>query len=209
MRIKLDIVALTETWLKEGDLDMKVIGDITPKGYVFHHIPRKARKGGGVAVLCREVFKLKTEPLCQAASFEALQILVTAESVCIRLVVLYRIPPSSQNGISKASFLNELEDLVEHLANSTGKLLILGDFNTHWDKQHDTETAKLSNLLKAFNLSQHVREQTHQAGHIIDLVISRDGDNLVSSCDVNSLISDHHAIHLNLACTKPHLSTAS
>ena len=45
----LDIVAISETWLKPGD-DW-IITEITPPGYSFHHIPRLHKTGGGVGLL--------------------------------------------------------------------------------------------------------------------------------------------------------------
>ena len=44
----LDILALTETWLASNDSDNRVIGNLTPPGYTFHHVPRSSGKGGGV-----------------------------------------------------------------------------------------------------------------------------------------------------------------
>ena len=41
-------------------------------------------------------------------------------------------------------------------------------------------------------------------GHTIDVVITRDDDNCVVSTSVDELISDHHAVHCSLLCSKPH-----
>ena len=39
---------------------------------------------------------------------------------------------------------------------------------------------------------------THVRGHTLDLVISRDSDNIVQNCEVGSFASDHNAITFNL-----------
>ena len=53
---------------------------------------------------------------------------------------------------------------------------------------------------------QCVTEPTHQDGHILDLVVIRQDDDLVKSVIVHSAISDHYAVHVDLNTTKPRLS---
>ena len=53
----MDIVVLTETWLTGIETNQVVIGNVTPPGYVFNHIPRTNRKGGGVAILSKSASK--------------------------------------------------------------------------------------------------------------------------------------------------------
>ena len=47
----LDFLALTETWLRSGDIDNYHIEEFCPTGYVFHHIPRSISRVGGVGLL--------------------------------------------------------------------------------------------------------------------------------------------------------------
>ena len=49
----IDLFALTDTWLRPGNIDCVEIGDLCPTGYDFIHIPRESR-GGGVALLLKE-----------------------------------------------------------------------------------------------------------------------------------------------------------
>ena len=49
----IDILLLTETWLKElGDEAQKA--EMTPAGYVLKSFPRKNRRGGGLAFLMKK-----------------------------------------------------------------------------------------------------------------------------------------------------------
>jgi exonuclease III len=200
----LDIVALTETWLSGNESDQRIIGQITPSGYIFHQIPRYGRKGGGVAIMCRDSFKVHVKPAFSASSFETMEVSITLQSATIRLIVVYRIPPNKDNKIKRRTFVQEFNDLLEKCSTEMGKLLIVSDFNVHWDNINDNESKKLHKLLDSYNLKQHIDESTHTKGHIIDWVISRTEDELVKKCTVDSLISDHHAIHIDLSCTKPH-----
>ena len=200
----IDIIALTETWLTGTESDQRIIGKLTPPGYSFHQVPRYGRTGGGVAVLCRDSFKIRVLPTYKASSFETMEIAITAVSVTIKLIVVYRIPPNRNNGIRKREFVQEFTDLLEKINTDAGKLLILGDFNVHWDNKNASETKAFQSLLDSYNLVQHIEESTHKKGHVLDWVISRPVDNLVKSCQVDSMISDHHAVHIDLACSRPH-----
>ena len=52
----------------------------------------------------------------------------------------------------------------------------------------DADTKSLSEILRSANLIQHVQRGTHRQDHILYLVITREGDNLVSgmsACEVS------------------------
>ena len=202
----LDLIALTETWLSSSDRDQRVIGEITPPGYVFHQVPRLGKKGGGVAVLIRDSFKVEMKPTFDAKSFECMELAITAASVSVKLIVVYRIPPNSKNGIKRNTFALEFSSMLEKISLEPGKLLLVGDFNIHWDNKDSSETKEIESLLVSHNLHQHVEESTHREGHILDWVISRKNEDLIPKCNVDSMISDHHAVHFDLLCSKPHPS---
>ena len=67
------------------------------------------------------------------------------------------------------------------------------------------DTARLQEILDAANLTQHVEGVTHIHGHCLDLVISREDDNLVSKTEISSLVSDHFAVHTQLSLKAPPL----
>ena len=94
---------------------------------------------------------------------------------------------------------------IDTLASQTGHLILLGDFNIHWDMN----TKKLVELLASSNLTQHVHESTHKLGHIIDLVITRSDDDLVNAIYVSSLFSDHHIVNISTTLTEPQVPSQS
>ena len=125
-------------------------------------------------------------------------------SFTFKIVIVYRIPPSASNGIKKCSFLQDFTDMLENVLPQNGRLIVLGDFNVHWDNKLSAETIELTSILNSFNLTQHVAEPTHIAGHILDLFITRESDDFVTSCQVSDFISDHNALLVNLSYGKPH-----
>lgn len=198
----LDIVSLTETWL--SDSDQITINELTPTGYQLHHVPRPKGRGGGVAVLAKDNIKIRVEEQLPAISFESIETLLSILSSTIRLITLYRIPPSARNKITRSMFVPELTALLDSAATKTGKLLIAGDFNIHYENSTDCEAKQLKRLFHSFGLIQHVETPTHTDGHMLDLICSRQQDNTVASCSVSELISDHHAVHADLKCARPH-----
>ena len=125
-------------------------------------------------------------------------------STSVRLVVIYKPPPSKKNKLNVTLFLEEFESFLEKLLTSTGPLMITGDFNFHLDVPSDCVAARFGRLLEAFNLIQHVNIATHQNGHILDLVITRASDDFLNNIRVSDpAISDHSAVHCQLSFRKP------
>ena len=74
-----------------------MITECSNHGYTLHHVPRNSGStGGGVGVLINDRVKLVTqlEIVNCAVSFESMEMIITIVSISIRLVVIYRMPPS-------------------------------------------------------------------------------------------------------------------
>ena len=194
-----DIVALTETWFRSGNLDQKAKGDITPSGYKLRCVSRVGKRGGGVAILFKETLTISENVDLSRPSLEALGVTVTHDATTIRLIVLYR-PPKAPRG---TDFFSDFAEIIDQYSLMSGQLLIVGDYNIHWDRVETPTTKRLVDLLDSTNLVQHVSEPTHRDGHIIDLVVTRQDDSIVQATSVLSMLSDHMAIHVHLNVSKP------
>ena len=62
-------------------------------------------------------------------SFELMEAVLTIYSVSLRLIVIYRMPPSEINGLKTGTFYEEFSEYLEKLSCASGKVIILGDFN--------------------------------------------------------------------------------
>ena len=157
----LDLLAVTETWLSErhGDDDLL---SICSAGYSGVHSPRPSgRRGGGVALIYRDSHRIQTIPVGFAsASFEYLVSLLQCNSISLRVVVVYR-PPSQSTKCSGDQVLAEFSDFLQLLTVTSGKLLIVGDFNIHVDVSSNSTASKFLSLLDSFGFSQHVGGPTH------------------------------------------------
>ena len=201
----LDILFLTETWLRSGNVDHAEISDLVPNGYSFQHIPRKTKhRGGGVGIIFKSELSIKIiKSSFLPTSFELLDCLITIHSCTIRSSLIYRVPPSQKNKIPQNQFLIEFSTYLESLSVTGSKLLILGDFNIPWDKLDDSERQQFHDLLVTCNLQQHINFVTHLGGRTLDYIISRSDDNLISHITQSDIIADHTAILARLKLTKP------
>ncbi|XP_030839545.1 uncharacterized protein LOC115923269 [Strongylocentrotus purpuratus] len=204
---QLHFFAVTETWLTNSDRDNRALADIrtTLPNFEFHHSPRLSGKGGGVGVLLHKGFKVSVNREFTFKSFEHIDLMLRSSgSTDLRLVVIYRPPSSARKRETLSTFFNELSTLVEVLCINHQRLLIVGDFNVHVDDPNNVDAQRFLSLLDVANLHNHIKSPTHSSGHTLDLVISRDSDDLVltSSTD-SSLPSDHRSAICGLSFARP------
>ena len=55
---KIDVITMTDTWLSSCDT-AACLDDIYPPGFSLFHCPRPSGRGGGVAFLVGETFKVE------------------------------------------------------------------------------------------------------------------------------------------------------
>lgn len=70
----------------------------------------------------------------------------------------------------------------------------MGDFNLHVNNSSNVHARQLLSLTESFGLEQHVSDAIHTGGHILDLVLSRSTEKLVTDCTVTDLVSDHFIV---------------
>jgi exonuclease III len=198
----LDIILLTECWLKSDDT--AVISQLENNGeYKFISKPRDHRMGGGIGCLFKSHYKIGKLETPDTTTFEHLALNLNINGNTLSMLIIYRPEPSSVNQYSLSNFFEEFTQLISHYHCKNHELLIVGDFNFHFNKPNQTHVKKLQEILDMFELKQHIHEPTHKAGNTLDLVISREGSNFLKSCSVDELLSDHCAILMEANLTKP------
>ena len=179
----LDVVAITETWLKAKETSA-ALADITPQGYSLIHKPRRGKQGGGVAIMTNNKFDVSSCKTLQYTSFESVGCKISAPLFSAHVVCIYRLIKYP------LFFFDQFQNLLENLSSSPGELIILGDFNLHLDiPSHHTEA--LTDILTSFRLLQHVNFPTHIHGHWLDLCITRSASQILSSIFPSDGLSDH------------------
>ena len=69
-----DILVLTETWLRPGNIDDIDVGPLCPTGYRFLHVPRSQGRGGGVGVLFKDSLDVNTSVTDSFETFEFMDV---------------------------------------------------------------------------------------------------------------------------------------
>ena len=196
LSLKLDIIALTETWIPEN-ADNVTKYDIVPHGFHVLHSHRPiGKQGGGISVISRNSIRLDAIKSPSHSSFESLTAKVFFSSHCLFLSVIYRLP---NIGI----FICELTSYLYFLYSLSSNFLLAGDFNTPNCTSHDNP---LSALLRELELVQHIDFSTHRLGNILDLIITpKPNSHLIREIGRKTFDFDHYLILCSLNLAPPPL----
>ena len=187
---QIDILAMTETWLSPCDT-AACLDDISPPGFSLFHCPRPSGRGGGVAFLVRETFKVEIIHTPKFMSFEVICILVKHSSITANFICIYH-PPGCAN-----MFFDEFPNFLENTLQFQDELYIFGDFNIHLDKP-SVNTTSFLDILDTFSLHQHVTFPTHIYGHWLDLFTTRSNCKHVKAVSSSDGVSDHLTVLIDL-----------
>lgn len=195
-----DIMAINETWLREGD---DGLAPVLP-GYRLRHTPRPkivhGGRGGGVGFYIKRGISARTcaHPV---SSVEQYWICLSVNSLKIVIGTAYR-PPWQDINI----FLDSLTDSCMAFS-PFDRIILLGDFNINLMDAKDNKSKLFSTFLDYSKLEQCIQDPTHFTSHsetLIDLICT---DAHVRNAKVNHIPElGNHAIvsvELNLKITKP------
>ena len=120
---RLDIFAITESWLNsENNVAIVEILN-TFSDFIVFQIPRPGNKGCGVAIFVCKVFNITKNLTLTFKSFEHIDITLTNKNFNLRLVVICRPPPSTKNKRTIAD-VSEFSKLKEELIVTDHYLLL-------------------------------------------------------------------------------------
>lgn len=178
---KFDFLCLTETWQKQDDF--LHLNQSVPPGYAFICKSRATGRGGGLAILHKEKWKVSQLIVPTYSSFESIALKINGAIPTI-LMSIYRPPKSNP------FFLTELSELLTYICPMSPNVIMLGDFNIHIDEVTNTSTSDFLSCLDSFGMLQFTNLPTHSKGHILDLICC--SGIIPYNCSVFDLsISDH------------------
>jgi len=199
----IDMCLLTETWFKH-DQDDLVTRSLEPDGYKLVQIGRNSRegddrRGGGVGIVHKKSLRLSRQTSNTFSSFEHIEVLLKTGTECVRLCVLYRPPDGSV-----AQFLEDFTEYVDSHTTTSGKLVMVGDFNFWWGEDDNYNACRFRNTLTSLGLHQSVREHTREK-HTLDMIVTRANENgLIRAIKVSPIwFSDHFYIAFRMQAKKP------
>jgi Reverse transcriptase (RNA-dependent DNA polymerase) len=194
---ELDMLAITETWIKQSH-PAAIKQDLAPPGYTVIHVHRPGdgvHDRGGVAIVARTELHMKQLVLSRPySSVELLAVNCTTVEGRLNVIVAYR-PPRS------ADFFAELDDILEEVCTLPGRLLICGDFNCRSAIAFLELDSQLNSALIEHDLVQHVTSSTHRLGGLLDLIITPVKSPYEIAVETRDLgISDHSMVIASLSC---------
>ena len=194
---KLDILTITETWLSEST--SYNASHLCPSDFSIFRSDRAHGPGGGVAILCRDFFKPTQIYFSKYTSFEYCAIQISAGPQIYHILAIYR-PPQTTNAVFQAEF----GSFIEETCIGNTPVILSGDLNIHYDDPTLPMTRSYLDILSSFGLLQHVQLPTHDKGHVLDHILTRECDNLnVRKVTIGDFISDHSMVICTLSVEKP------
>jgi hypothetical protein len=173
---KYDIFALSETWLNDSIPSSL----FTISGYCpLIRLDRSdGRRAGGVAVYVTSAIPIKRRSDLESSDFELLWIVLKMGSNNLFCGICYR-PPGGDSD-ANTSFLQNLQTCLDKINTKPDSFVILiGDFNTHYDPSNMSDSSDFGCLLYRWmqcnNLFQVINEPTRitqNGATILDLVIT-------------------------------------
>ena len=103
-------------------------------------------------------------------------------------------------------FMDQFSDFLIDIYKEYTNIIIVGDFNIHWNIKDDRNTVQFQDLLTAFNLVQYVNCSSHNSGNTIDFIITREEFKFHLTEPENVFpISDHGIIKILIDISKPQI----
>ena len=173
-----------------------------PEGYAVMGMVRASNPGyGGIAVLHRRGIKMKKHALPEMKTFEGLCLKVRSGSHDFILLSVYR--PGSMRVTPQ--FFEEFSTVVESLITQSCPIITCGDFNIHVEDSADHNSTRFVELVNSFDLTQHVKQPTHQHGGTLDLILSSSNYPVKDvNVDPAGIVSDHSLVSCRLPFTVQH-----
>lgn len=193
----LDLFFISETWLHESETT--VICASLPKIYSLLHVPRSndpEERGGGVAVIYKNHFtnvKILSN-FHSGTAFEAISVAIHISNFVLNAALIYRPGHSGTD----CSFLSDFNEFLGTFSELGHNFFLCGDYN-YWldDPSKNPFATSFVNILDSHNCINSVKQPTHAAGHILDLVIHDHENDKINNIVVHPRdphVSDHSLI---------------
>lgn len=186
----IDIMAVSETWLATNTQSSSLHFD-------SHYFLRKDYRGRGSGLGAYVSKGLKYEVVDINATFEVLCFKLLINTKVFVVCVVYRnhdIPPTR--------FIDDLEGLVSACLMISNYVVILGDININIYNDYLPHVRNYIDSLEELGLTQLIREPTRSLS-LIDHILTTDTNPVLHSGVIQSEISDHDIIFVDINVGKP------
>ena len=109
----IDVLTLTETWLCCGD--NAVLMNYCPLAMIFDMLIGKGEAVVWHSFIKKDIPFRNIVPTREITQFELLDCIIKVNKLSTRLVVVYRPPPSRNNGLRYENFVTKWSSYIEQL----------------------------------------------------------------------------------------------
>jgi hypothetical protein len=197
----LDILLLVETW---HDTDSVCMRRLRRRGFTVSDRPRPRASTQSLSVNHGGVVVLSSSGIPHASvdlnsdfnSFEAVCARVSAGSSQLIMLLIYRTGPIT------TTFFTELSEALNIIATFRAPILVAGDLNIHVERDSDSHSRTLIDLMASYNLTCRVDAPTHDLGGTLDVVFTQADLPLHVTTSLTGF-SDHFLLTWTVPLPKP------
>ena len=106
----LDLVITTETWLTDQDYLWLKATELNRNNLQIHNVNRQHSKGGGLALICRGTYAVKTLKIVTNEIAEIVTWAISIGTKTVHITGVYHPPP--KNGVTNMMFIIMLTDYL-------------------------------------------------------------------------------------------------
>ncbi|KAJ1153635.1 hypothetical protein NDU88_006394 [Pleurodeles waltl] len=157
---RIDLLFLSEFSLNEASLpDLHIA---MPEAYSCVYLDRAEKRGGGVAIIFKKIYKCNSFQMEELLGAEALGFSLSCSGQwSFSGALVYR--PTGHTG----DFLTSLDQALAPKCAAHANCTLLSDFNIDLDETEDPLVICFMDILSSFNLIRVPMGVTHRAGHAI------------------------------------------
>ena len=139
----LDIIIVTESWLKDTEVDRNWVQgcDFNRSPFQCHHADRRGKTGGGLMLICKSTMDVKEIQSQNTRSFEHASWSVSINNKSLTITGIYHPPPKDRT--TNSMFIDDVTEHLSELLINKQNNIILGNFNMHIDNPFDPEAGIL------------------------------------------------------------------
>lgn len=183
------VFCISEHWLSSDKLKLIQLNNYSLASFFC----REVNVHGGVAIYVAKGVKIKSIELnCFSLEFHCEFCGVELQQLNMAIVAIYRSPSNGNLNI----FLEKLEDLLCFLNKKYQKIVLIGDFNVHFET-YSTGLSALTDLFDTFGLKRFIFVNTRfdpitDVGSCLDNIITNIEPEICSAGVLDICISDHN-----------------
>ena len=175
--------------------------DLFPSGYeILCNLHKDGRHGGGVAVICRQGFNIKTVSTYNTSSFDCIMVKLNVKPKVANIGVIYT-PQSKTSASTHNKFIDEFSDILLSELSILNDVIVVGDFNYHVNDNKDIYARKFLQVFDTCGFEQHVNVPTHINTNTLNLIFTREDFCPLHITTDASVSPDHFPVNFCISST--------